>query len=276
MRFEGSIDHAQQAAEGYLVIFRGAQMTLDAISAGDSARVQELLAGYPGGRSEGGSSGSRLKDTLHFRQMPACMVLGLLLHHGYLLQLPASALFDILENRTLDIDKAKTMDDIHDAVLSAALGLCELVQNRSVLHSNSLLRRANEYIESHLTTPFSEKDVADAAGVSVGYLNTLSKGEVGCTLHRYILEKRLGLAQSLLSSSELSITAIAAELCFSSSSHFGQSFSSIPGLPLSSSGEKAGALPCFLTSTCPDSLLSKKAAAGVVLRRLLFFFYAYL
>ena len=62
--------------------------------------------------------------------------------------------------------------------------------------------RANEYIESHLTTPFSEKDVADAAGVSVGYLNTLSKGEVGCTLHRYILEKRLGLAQSLLSSSE--------------------------------------------------------------------------
>ena len=76
MRFEGSIDHAQQAAEGYLVIFRGAQMTLDAISAGDSARVQELLAGYPGGRSEGGSSGSRLKDTLHFRQMQACMVLG--------------------------------------------------------------------------------------------------------------------------------------------------------------------------------------------------------
>lgn len=218
MKFEGSIEHAQRHAEGYLTIFRHSQQIMDGISAGDAARVQELLAPYPGGTlSEDGP----LKDSLQFRQMQACMVLGYLLHHGYLLQLPASALYDIFENRTLDIMKAKNLDHIHSAVLSTALSLCSLVRERQTLHSNTVLRRADEYVESHLTERFSEQDVADSVGFSLNYLNTLFKKELHCTLHRFILEKRLRLAQTLLSSTELPIAAIAADLSFSSSSHFG-------------------------------------------------------
>lgn len=226
MKYESSIETAQRSAPGYLTIFRYAQGVLDAISCGDSAGVLELLAPYPGASLP---EGGRLKDDFNFRQMQGCMVLGLLLHHGYLLQLPASALYDIFENRTYDIIHAKNVLHVRDALIAAALGMCSLVKERQTLHSNRALRLANEYVESHLTDGISAQDVANFVELSVGYLNTLFKTEIHCTLHQFILEKRLRLAQTLLTTSDTPIAAIAADLHFSSSSHFGHVFKTHTG-----------------------------------------------
>ena len=65
---------------------------------------------------------------LLFRQMQACMVLGLFLHHGYLLHLPGQALYTVFQDRTNQLMYMKNPDDANDIISGAIYDLCSFGQ----------------------------------------------------------------------------------------------------------------------------------------------------
>ena len=81
-----------------------------------------------------------------------------------------------------------------------------------------------DYIYDNLHAKISLEDLAALTDLSTAYLSRLFHKEVGTTLSRYIMEKRIESAQNLLKFSEYSFTEISHYLCFSSESHFIQVF----------------------------------------------------
>lgn len=77
-----------------------------------------------------------------------------------------------------------------------------------------------EYINSHLHTHFTIKDLAAIVNHNPNYLSTLFKKETGTTLSRYIRLQRIKAAMNLLKHSDYSCLDIANFLSFSSHSHF--------------------------------------------------------
>ncbi len=77
-----------------------------------------------------------------------------------------------------------------------------------------------DYIYDNLHTKIQLEQLADLTGFSPSYLSRLFHREVGITLTRYIIEKRVDAAKNMLAFSELTNTEITNYLCFSSESHF--------------------------------------------------------
>ncbi|KQZ59682.1 AraC family transcriptional regulator [Lysobacter sp. Root559] len=81
------------------------------------------------------------------------------------------------------------------------------------------LRRVQEYIEAHLDEPLSLAELAAVAGYSASHFKPLFKQAVGLPVHRYVLERRVERARSLLLQGEHSIGEIALAAGFSHASH---------------------------------------------------------
>lgn len=90
--------------------------------------------------------------------------------------------------------------------------------------------QAIDYIESHLTQPLTNKEVAFAISCNPDYLSRLFKKETGTTLNHYILEQKCHTARYMLENSTASCTEISAFLGFSSCSHFTSRFKQIEGI----------------------------------------------
>lgn len=93
-----------------------------------------------------------------------------------------------------------------------------------------LLSRCVNYIHRNLNRRLSVEDVAAYAGLSRSYLSTVFAQGMGIPLNRYILDAKLEEAASLLHYTDRSIAEIAEYLCFSTQSHFQQTFKSKFGI----------------------------------------------
>lgn len=102
------------------------------------------------------------------------------------------------------------------------------------------VQNALNYIYIHITEPLSVDAVADAVGVSSGYLSHLFKKEVGVSVSEYIRQKKVETATNLLKYSPYSMVDIANRLSFSSQSHFIQTFKKVIGMTPLKYREKYG------------------------------------
>jgi len=81
------------------------------------------------------------------------------------------------------------------------------------------LRRVQNHIEAELDQPVTLADLAVEAGVSVFHFAREFRRTTGMPPHRYILQRRLGRAITLLADAHLSVAAVAAAAGFSDASH---------------------------------------------------------
>lgn len=81
------------------------------------------------------------------------------------------------------------------------------------------LRRVQDRIEAELDRPVILADLAVEAGVSVFHFAREFRRTTGMPPHRYILQRRLGRAITLLADAHLSVAAVAAAAGFSDASH---------------------------------------------------------
>jgi len=81
-----------------------------------------------------------------------------------------------------------------------------------------------DYIYDNLHNKIVLEDLADVAGLSPSYLSRVFHKEVGVTVSQYITRKRMEAAENMLKFSEYSFVDISNYLCFSSESHFIQTF----------------------------------------------------
>jgi AraC family transcriptional regulator len=85
-------------------------------------------------------------------------------------------------------------------------------------------RRTAQYIEEHLRDGFSLSALAEVAGLSPFHFSRAFKESFGLPPYRYLNERRMQIARTLLARPDMSITQIAIELGFSESGSFSTAF----------------------------------------------------
>ena len=81
-----------------------------------------------------------------------------------------------------------------------------------------------DYIYSHLHCRITVAEVAAYVGLNENYFSRLFSCEVGISVSRYILQRKLEVAQNMLKYSDYSCSQISELLCFASQSHFIEKF----------------------------------------------------
>lgn len=81
-----------------------------------------------------------------------------------------------------------------------------------------------KYVNENLTVVHSASDVCREFNYHPAYINRIMKITTGTTLHKYIIDSKLSLADSLLKESNKEITEIAQLLGFCDSSHFSKQY----------------------------------------------------
>lgn len=96
---------------------------------------------------------------------------------------------------------------------------------------NALSRRVKDYIDAHFAEEFSLQQLADSLRVSPYYLSHVFKDVTGYSPLQYVLRRRIGEAQTLLITTALPITHIAAQVGYDNVSHFNAQFAKAVGMP---------------------------------------------
>lgn len=100
------------------------------------------------------------------------------------------------------------------AQLAAALMRCESRQREGNRVSRAELRRSIAFIEDNLTADLSLAEVAAASGLSVFHFSRLFRSEIGRSPYRFIQDRRLALANSLIAKGNKSLEEVASAAGF--------------------------------------------------------------
>ncbi len=88
---------------------------------------------------------------------------------------------------------------------------------------NPIIQRIIKYIEDNLSSELSLKELADELKLDECYLAHLFKKEVGTTIHKYVIKKRLNAAKNLLEQN-YGVKDLISLVGFKDESHFIQCF----------------------------------------------------
>jgi AraC family transcriptional regulator len=86
------------------------------------------------------------------------------------------------------------------------------------------MERIKRHIESNLDETIQVADLAAIARLSAGYFSNAFKVSFGLSPHAYIVSRRLARAKELMTSSDLSLCAIAFDCGFSDQAHLCRQF----------------------------------------------------
>ena len=109
----------------------------------------------------------------------------------------------------LQIERLPTTADGKNLMREMFRSYCRLVRKHSMKDYSPLIRKAVILIESDLSASLSLRSIAEALGVSPGYLSTAFKKETGSTITEFILKKRMKHAAHLLRTTSLQIQTVA-------------------------------------------------------------------
>ncbi|WP_406047846.1 AraC family transcriptional regulator [Kribbella sp. NBC_00889] len=107
-------------------------------------------------------------------------------------------------------------------VLSVARAMAPTAAPQLAMHP--AVRTVKRLLEQEFHEHWTLRRLADRVGLAPSYLAELFADHLGQPPHRYLNERRIDRARQLLESSDLTITALALSLGFSSSQHFARVF----------------------------------------------------
>ena len=110
-------------------------------------------------------------------------------------------------------------------------GICRCLLQNSQRQLRSLVDQINAYVSDHLSDPsLGVSGIADEFSIGVSYLSGFYSREAGIGLHRYITQRRVEEAQSLLlTSPDLTLDEIAARTGFTNTRTFSRAFQAEAG-----------------------------------------------
>ncbi|MCL2588273.1 MAG: AraC family transcriptional regulator [Oscillospiraceae bacterium] len=140
----------------------------------------------------------------------------------------AYALSDLYLQRLALCRDIEEMAKLHDEM---ELTFAEQVREMRAARSNaSYVEKCKLFIDQHLGSPFTLDDIARALGVNKSYLSRRFAQDAGMRVMEYARKKRIEAAANMLKYSDKTISAIAANFCFPTQSHFGKLFKNIMGI----------------------------------------------
>jgi AraC family transcriptional regulator len=92
------------------------------------------------------------------------------------------------------------------------------------------LSRVVEYIEAHIDSEISLKDLAETAGMGAHYFSELFKRSVRLSPHQYVLRRRIERARKLLNDPAITVFEAAVRSGFADQSHFTKIFRRVVGV----------------------------------------------
>ena len=120
------------------------------------------------------------------------------------------------------------------ALLVAVLTVTDSVnipKEKPVDEPHILGRRIKEYIDKHYMEPITLHSMGEALHISSYYLSHVFKQMSGYSPVQYLLRRRIGEAQTLLITTDLSITRIAEMVGYDTQSYFNLQFTKNVGMP---------------------------------------------
>lgn len=115
------------------------------------------------------------------------------------------------------------------AFLMTAFSIPSTLNRTLPVRSSEIAAAAKAYIDQHFTDPLTTEEIAKEASCSVSYLAHSFKQYTGYAPLQYIQRCRVGQAQTLLISSDYSVSHIASVTGFESASYFNRVFRKIVG-----------------------------------------------
>ena len=96
--------------------------------------------------------------------------------------------------------------------------------------SSRSIRQIEEFIDARLEHGIDIAELATRIGFSESYFFRVFRKSFGISPHRYLMRRRLALAQRLLTKTDLGLAEIALKAGFADQSHFSRSFQQFMGL----------------------------------------------
>ena len=116
------------------------------------------------------------------------------------------------------------------AFLTAICGIIPLQTESLTEQDNLFIRQIRAYIDHNYTNELTLQQLADHFHVSTYYLAHCFKHSYGYAPIQYVMRRRIGEAQTLLIDTSRSITDIALQVGYNSSSYFNKAFHKVTGL----------------------------------------------
>ncbi len=123
------------------------------------------------------------------------------------------------------LTRIKQISEIPPLVSDTAFRFCRMVRSAKASDTgNPHVEKARQFLSTHLTQPIGLVDAAKAVGLSQYHLARLFKTHTGQTMLQYLTQARIEAAKQLLTTSDTSISELAAVLQFCDQSHFTRVF----------------------------------------------------
>jgi AraC-like DNA-binding protein len=139
----------------------------------------------------------------------------------------------MLENGNLYtklIQETKNTEELADAMYRIVDDMAEQIHGLQGIQHVSVLKKAEDYILENLERKISLKEISSATGFSSPYFSTLFKEEMGENFSSYLNRLRVKKASALLTSTNLSLSRIAASCGFKDQSWFSKIFKHYAGI----------------------------------------------
>jgi YesN/AraC family two-component response regulator len=104
-----------------------------------------------------------------------------------------------------------------------------LIASNSIFPACPQMSEVFRFIESFYNQPITLCDVAQAVGYSPAYLTNLMRQQTGKSVHRWIVERRMTQAHSLLLETEQAVNQIAEAVGYQDACHFSRYFRQLYG-----------------------------------------------
>lgn len=104
-----------------------------------------------------------------------------------------------------------------------------VIESQSIFPSVPHLDAVFDFIEGNYHLAITLEDVAQAVGYSPSYLTNLTKRRTGKTVQRWIIERRMAAARSLLLETNLTVEQIAIQVGYQNVVHFFRQFRQLHG-----------------------------------------------
>jgi AraC-like DNA-binding protein len=122
-------------------------------------------------------------------------------------------------NEYADVGLSLAVDHL---VLAVARAMAPTAAPQLAMHP--AVRTVKRLLDQEFHARWTLRQLADRVGLAPSYLAELFANHLGQPPHRYLNERRIDRARQLLDSTDLTVTAIASTLGFSSSQHFARAF----------------------------------------------------
>lgn len=141
---------------------------------------------------------------------------------GGLSQETAYTLSDLYIRRADELKSIDAIKELNDEMVWEFTAQMNQLRTRKVISPH--IAKSIRYIYDNLHVRLTIRHISQYVNLHPNYFSTLFKKETGHSVHEFIQNTRLETAENMLVNTDYSYADIANTLCFSSQSHFTQSF----------------------------------------------------